>query len=225
MQPCDPIVACIDERFRRCTWPHQHHLIQERWRLYPALHGHTIDDLRATLGGRNDEQNPVIGDLLHAHQHGDDDATTVLLASVIPFVYTDPWVQMKRNISDDRWIAFGRLINTTDPDEPRRCSQRPFLRVLAGRMRRDAKRMPAAEPIDYCSEHLDTHPSVQQVEEQVLARIELDAIKAVLDAELLKPGRWEQLVDHRIHGNPTPDRRSTIGRTGRQLAQYIGHVA
>lgn len=221
----DPIATAIDRRLHRCTWPHLHERIQQRWSTYPALHGRSIDQLRSVLASRNPEQNPIIGDLLHAHQNGDADATTVLLASVIPFVYTDPWIEVHPNISDDRWIAFGRLINTTDPDEPRTIGPRPFLRVLAGRMRRDAKRMPHIEPIGYGDDRLDTHPSHQTVEAQVIARSELDAIRAALDAELLKPGRWEQLVEHRVNGNPVPTKRSTIARTSRQLAQFIGHVA
>lgn len=221
----DPIVTAIDQRLRRCTWPHLHHRIQQRWSTYPALHARSIDDLRAVLASRSDEQNAILGDLLHAHQHGDRDATTVLLASVIPFVYTDPWVQVHPNISDDRWIAFGRLINTTDPDESRNIRTRPFLRVLAGRMRRDAKRMPATEPVAHSNDRLDTHPSHHTVEDQVIARTELAAIRAALDAQVLRPGRWEQLVEHRVHGNPHATKRSTIARTSRQLAQSIGHVA
>ena len=110
-----------------------------RTRRWPAARSPTSATPPTTADAAN---NPVVADLLRAHQAGDTDATTVLLCAFIPYVCRDPALTVGPDRIADRWAALGRLLAITDPS----CGDRPdehrsFLLVLVGRMRRHATRL------------------------------------------------------------------------------------
>ena len=233
----DPVAAGLDRRYHSCCQPRRHQRIQQRWQDYPALAGRTIPDIRHTLTTPAAEHNALLADLLRAHQSGDGDATTVLLSAFIPYVCSDPAITVGPDRIADRWAALGHLLATVDPaDGEQPGEQRPFLRVLVGRMRRHAGRLrygpdphvdrsrPADDrrDVDLVERH-PTSPSV--VEDQALARIDLAVIASHLQAGTIKPFRWRRLVADRIHGPIDRTRRSSVTHTARRLAVLTDRVA
>lgn len=240
----DPIAANLDRRYRRCCQPRHHEHIRQRWSSYPALAGRSVPDIRHTAASAERKHNPVLADLLRAHQAGDSDATTVLLCAFIPYVCRDPAIPVGPDRIADRWAALARLLATTDPaDADRAGEHRAFLHVLVGRMRRHAARLRydpdrhvsslGYDP-DRCAEpHRDSHDAIAHrhhtapgaVEDQALARLDLQIIADHLRAGTITPIRWRRLVDSQIHGDTTRSERRSVGRTIDRLAVLTGHVA
>lgn len=232
----DPIAASLDRRYHSCCQPRRHQRIQTRWQHYPALAGLAIPDIRQALTTPNANHNTLLADLLRAHQSGDGDATTVLLAAFIPYVCSDPAIPIGPDRIADRWAALGHLLATIDPaDSDRPDEQRPFLLVLVGRMRRHAARLRyGPDPhtdhtigggradVDLDARH-PTSPTV--VEDHVLARLDLATIARHLQAGTIKPFRWQRLVADRIHGPVDRRRRRSVSHTAHRLAVLTDRVA
>ena len=243
MSPDDPIAASLDRRYRRCCQPRRHERTRQRWSTLPGarrpIHPRHPPHRRPPPTA---DHNPVLADLLRAHQAGDSDATTVLLCAFIPYVCRDPAITVGPDRIADRWAALGRLLAITDPaDADRPGEHRSFLHVLVGRMRRHATRLRygpdrhvAAALPDRTSTVADSHGALDgrhhtipgAVEDQALARLDLQLIADHLRAGTIKPIRWQRLVDSHIYGAHRPIRtlrRSTAHR--RRLAVLTGHVA
>jgi hypothetical protein len=224
-----PLADHIDRRYQRCCHPRRQRRTQQRWSRYAALAGRTIPEIRAALTSSGADHNPTIGALLQAHQAGDDDATTVLLAAFTGFVYAYPTLRVIEPLIADRWAAVARLLGVVDPDEAHRVGDRPFLKVLVNRMRRDAARLRYLPQPAVCTapDQLgDTVPTrAALVEDHALARIDLATIGAHVRAGAVAPHHWQILVAGRIHGIPTTTAYSTISRTHRRLAHLTGRAA
>lgn len=216
------IVDAIDARFERCCLPHHHARITARWHRYASLTDVHLAELRAALISSDPSRNPQLADL---HRSDDSAATTVLLSSLVPFVYTRATSAPGRRCADSQWNAYARLLRTIDTDEIRSETERGYLKVLAGRVRRDAARL-RTEPTQLpFTADLSPLTSPGLVEDAALARFELHAIKEALDADLIPIDRWRQLVEHRVTPTGVAHPRSTVCRTANQLAITIGHVA
>jgi hypothetical protein len=230
----DPIATALDDHYRSCCQPHRHQRTITRWTPYPGLAGRTIPEIRRQISTLAADHNDVLADLIRAHQAGDSDATTVLLAAFIPYVCSDPAIYVHPDRVADRWAALAHQLAVVDPDEAHRLDNRALSRVLLGRMRRDAARLRlnpdrCVTSTDGTVTELDTQPAAQTtVEEQALARIELAAIAAHLQAGTITPARWRRFVRYRIHGihgHHARSARGSIFYTARQLAELTGHVA
>jgi hypothetical protein len=239
MSTDDPIAGSLDRRYRRCCQPRRHELTRQRWTTYPALAGRPIPDIRRDATTANAANNPVVADLLRAHQDGDTDATTVLLCAFIPYVCRDPAFTVGPDRIADRWAALGRLLAITDPssgDQPD--EHRSFLLVLVGRMRRHAtrlryspdRRVAAALPIP---EVADSHRALDgrhhtipgAVENQALARLDLQLIADHLRAGTIKPKRWQRLVNSNLYDATDQSERCAANRLAARLGVLTGHVA
>jgi hypothetical protein len=224
-----PIADHIDRRYQRCCHPRRQRRTQQRWSRYPALAGRTVPEIRDALTGCNADHNPTIAALLRAHQAGDDDATTILLAAFTGYVYAYPTLRVIEPLIADRWAAVARLLVVIDPDEAHRVGDRPFLKVIVNRMRRDAARLrylpqPAVPtaPDQLC----DTVPTrAAPVEDQALARIDLAIIGSHVRDGTVAPHHWQLLVAGRVHGIANTNAYSTISRTHRRLARLTGRAA
>jgi hypothetical protein len=224
-----PIADHIDRRYERCCHPRHQRRTQQRWSRYSALSGRTIHEIRHALTGTDPDHNPTIAALLHAHQGGDEDATVVLLAAFTGYVYAYPTLRVIEPLIADRWAAVARLLCVVDPDEAHRVGNRPFLKVLVNRMRRDAARLrylpQSAVPTapDQLSDNVPTRAAL--VEDHALARIDLAAIGAHVRSGAVTPRHWQLLVAGRVHGITNTNAYSTISRTHRRLAHLTGRAA
>ena len=244
MSPDDPIAANLDRRYRRCCQPRRHERTRQRWSSYPALAGRSLPDIRHTAAAADRRHNPVLADLLRAHQAGDSDATTVLLCAFIPYVCRDPAITVGPDRIADRWAALARLLAITDPADIDRVGEhRAFLHVLVGRMRRHATRLRYdadrhVSSLGYDPDrHVDPRPDFDDVferchhttpgavEDHALARLDLQIIADHLRAGTITPIRWRRLVDSHIYGHANRSARRSVGRTIDRLAALTGHVA
>ena len=221
MSPDDPIAGSLDRRYRRCCQPRRHELTRQRWATYPALAGRPIPDIRRAATTADAANNPVVADLLRAHQAGDTDATTVLLCAFIPYVCRDPALTVGPDRIADRWAALGRLLAITDPVRRRPTRRAPIVpprprrthappRHPAALQPRPPRRCLPSRPPEVADSHgaLDGrhHTIPGAVENQALARLDLQLIADHLRAGTIKPKRWQRLVNSHLYDAHRPVR-------------------
>ena len=143
----DPIAAGLDRRFEACCQSRAARRAAARWQTHDALRGLSLREIRRRLATGHPDHNPVLAAMLRAHQSGDGDATTVLLAAFIPYVHHDFNVRLNAERIADRWAALGHLLAVADPADAEHPDEtRSYLYVLIGRMRRDAARLRLGQP-------------------------------------------------------------------------------
>jgi len=237
-----PIGAHLHMQYQRCVGPHRHDAIIRRWVTDPALAGLRIDDIIKLCSQATVDQNPVIAALLRLHQHGDIDATTVLLIVLHP-------IAVKVAVSShggDRdhlstiWAAVAHLLATVDPDADTTDAdgdQRPFLAYLASRLRASRR---ALDPGGRSQTHRQTitcldplringeisDPQIPDVADHALVLVELGRLANAVTTGQIRRDRWQQLVEHRVHERAasSTDRVRTM-RTSRRLAHLVNHAA
>ena len=241
MNPTDPVVNQLAERWRHCRCPSRQRRIHTRWRRYPALAGRTVDDVVALLEHHRDhpDHNRVCADLLRAHHDGDPDATTVLLVAVRPLLLALVRPGHGPEQLPHLWAAAAKQLATTDPDLVE-TNAKPFFVTLLGRLRRDAWRLRHAQtrgyvPIgaDHCSvvNHLDaTAAAHHSVEDVAIARLSLAELGAQRRHGSIDPAQWEELL-HLSHLQPERQpavgsaHRNRVMRLRRRLAAATGYAA
>lgn len=237
------ITARLEQHYRRCNSPRRRTRIMTRWADIDALAGLAPDEIVDICSRPTTDQNPVVAALIALHQHGDVDATTVLMTVLRPMVLAAAKTRRKGHINshviDNDWAATAHTIGTTDPTiEPVDADGHPvvFLTYLGNqigysRRRFDpaaqrwlARRQRGTKPTlallqhDSSSDGADTEGSSTSdtaVEDAALARIELDRIATVVTTGQLPRSRWDQLVAHRIDHQP-----DTIASTTTRVAVH-----
>lgn len=239
----DPVTAHLDTLYARCCAPRRERQILDRWAARPALRSRRIDQLVAVLGARGHrDHNPILAALVAGHRDGDDDATTVLLTAIRPLVVALDGRIDRPDRHADLWAAVAKRLATTTPAEIDALGpHRPFLAILIGRLRRDAARLhadrdrgrpPATVPLT------DTTPRTRHtaalvstpepaLDDIALARCELAAVTRHVRRGDIGAAAWRHLIDHRLHGHTHPGTasRNKASRTGRRLANLVGHNA
>jgi hypothetical protein len=240
----DPVTRQLAPLFACCRSSTRQRRIQSRWLRYPTLAGTSVDDVVAVLGDPNrPDHNAVCADLLRAHQHGDHDATVVLLVACRPLVLA---VVQPRHGGDQfprLWAAVAKALATTDPDDVA-AGPKPFLVTLIGRIRRDSRRQHQSQARALVPTGFeDTSVAVQLdrvaarssrsgVEDHAIARLFLRSIGDQLRQGALDAEHWQQLVRHsRLELDPAPRGpsdsrlRMRILRLRRELADSVGYAA
>lgn len=223
------ITTQLEQRLARCNSPRRRTQIITRWATNPALAGHTPSDIVDICHRPTTDQNPVVAALLALHQHGDDDATTILMAALRPMVLAAAAIRragpIRDNTLDNDWVAVAHVLATVDPTvEPTDSDGQPavffaFLGQQIGRSRRTfdpaARRwlvrhqrgmplggtVPPHDPTTYEFDLRAGTTSASAVEDGAIALIELRRIAHVVASGQIQRSRWEQLVAHRI-GDP-----------------------
>ena len=228
-----------------------------RWATIPGLAGLAPDDIIDICSRPTTDQNPVVAALIELHQTGDLDATTVLMTVLRPMVIASAMKRRGRHLDDEvldnDWAAVAHTVGTIDPHrKPTDSEGKPevFLahlgkriglsrrrldpttqRWLIRRQRGTGPRFILFHP-DATSGEFEVRgdPTVETgVEDEVLARIELDRIARVVASGQIPRSRWEQLVAHRVDEHPdtvaTGRTRVAVHRTAHRLAQLVDHAA
>lgn len=240
-----PIHHLLDHQYRRCLTPTRHARIRTRWANEPALAGLAIPSILDTCAEATVDQNPIVRALLRLHQHGDSDATTVLMVALRPSVARVAQTFGAHRLRDDAystlWAAAGHLLATTDPDvDPRNDAGAPrvLLSHLATRLRASYRLLDTDDRNQnrrYRRGQLPTivtldpgihDAAVGNVENQAIARCELRRVADAVNNGVIGHARWRQLVHHRLTNRPsTPAIRVGAHRAASQLAVLVGHEA
>lgn len=241
----------LERQLARCCSPRRHATITARWATeHPALDGLSIDDIRACCRRKTPEQNPIVAALISLHQHGDTDASTVLMTVCEPLIVKIAHQTRRTSTTGDdhldaMWAALGHTLAVIDPDavvdvDTNAClvniatwvsacrrqlcaNERQHYR--SGRHLRTVELSAAILDSPHCGLSSDPHG----VEDETIRRLELaDIARAVRDG-VIDRDDWNDLVEHRISKTtPTtlPARdRVAIHRTGRRLARLVDHAA
>lgn len=240
-----PIHQILDHQYRRCLAPTRHSRIRTRWADEPALAGLSIPAIIDTCADATVDQNPIVRALLRLHQHGDADATTMLMVALRPSVSRVAQSFSAHRHQDDAystlWAAAGHLLATTDAElDPRDEAGEPrvLLSFLATRLRASYRLLDTDDRNQnrrYRRGQLPTivalDPGVHDtaggnVENQAVAMYELHRVADAVNNGVIGQARWKQLVHHRLSTQPsTPAIRVGAHRAASQLAVLVGHEA
>lgn len=227
------ITTRLEQRFARCNSPRRRNQILERWTGIAALDGRTPIEIINICGQPDAAQNPVVAALITLHQHGDEDATTILMTALRPMLLASAGTRCASHLDDDTldsdWAAVAHVLATIDPTvEPTDSDGQPvvFIAHLGHQLGLSRRKLdpaarrwitrrqrnmilgPTIPPRDPTTYEFDlqagaTHDSA--VEDGALARIELDRIATAVTNGQIPRSRWNQLIAHRIHELPHHD--------------------
>lgn len=250
------ITARLEQHYQRCNSPRRRAQVMTRWATIPALAGLSPDDIIDICERPTIDQNPVVAALIGLHQNGDHDATTVLMTVLRPMVLATAVKRCGRRIDDavdNDWAAVGHMLGSIDADsEPLDANGQPdvFLTHLGKRLGLSRRRLdpPAQRWLirrqrGTGPKFVLSHPGAisgefeirggpttdTSVEDEVLARIELDRIARVVATGQIPRSRWNQLVAHRVSPHPetvaSGQTRVAVHRTAHRLARLVDHAA
>lgn len=251
------ITSRIELHYQRCNGSRRRSQMMTRWATIPPLARLTPDDIIDICSRSTTDQNPVVASLIRLHQNGDEDATAVLMTALRPMVIASAVKRRGRHLDDEvldnDWAAVAHTLGTIDPDraptdsegEPevfiahlgkriglsRRQLDPTTQRWLIRHQRGTGPRFILFQPDPTSGEFEITGDRTVEtdVEDEVLARIELDRIARVVASGQIPRSRWDQLVAHRVDEHPdevaTGRTRVAVHRTAHRLAQLVDHAA
>ena len=241
-----PITTVVNDAMRRLQSPSHRRRLEQRWNDEPHLGGLGLDDIIARCAIPTTEHNPIVANLIDLHQHGDPDATQVLLYIICPIVTSYSRRSDHPDAISNHWAGAGHVLATYDPTKPPVYSDgtpRPHLHHLADLIRSRARTLDPLARNTYRRHHrgeprlvigLPTQPGHNSDDTRIvpmwnldpgpdptadaaLRRVALSQVRDCVDSGHITQHHLRQLIAHRV-----TDTRNGSSSTERMAVMRTG---
>lgn len=157
---------------------------------------HLDDELAAIRGGNNQ----LLLTLVRRAQHGDPDAAVVVVWALLPrlcgyFRSCLPVEQWRQAVDECLALNYLTVCDVSMAEKPE------FLlhKLITRTRQRYERAVNARRPVPVDNEQLNaTTPSIHDVEQQAIARVELDQLRHAVADGIVSPRCWQALVATRL---------------------------